>query len=111
MAKYFTESYQGGDSTGAPLYLYLSIHEIRSYRIGPALWTYNDGGHSNIYHLQLMTSHTNTSGIAFGVDHKTHMKLFDVSTEADYPLIEVGKLNYNQHLDHIGLLYLFMQWP
>ena len=74
MAKYFTEGYEEDDDTGTPLYLYLSIHEIRSYRVGPALWTYNDRGHSNINHLQVMTSHTNTLGITFGVDHKTHMR-------------------------------------
>ena len=108
MAKYFTEGYEEHDDTGSQLYLYLSIHEIRSYRVGPALWTYNDRGHSNINRMQLMTSHTNTLGITFGVDHKTHMKLFDVSTKADYPLIEVGKLNYNRYLDHLGLSYLFV---
>jgi len=86
-------------------YLHLSIHEIHSYRVGPALWTYHNYGHSNIFQLQPMKSTTNALGITFGIDFKDHMELFDVSTDAkenSYPLVEAGKLNYSRHLNDAG---------
>jgi len=87
-------------------YLHLSIHEIHSsYRVGPALWTYDDYGHSNIFQLQPMKSTTNALGITFGIDSEDRMELFDVSTDAkedSYPLVEAGKLNYSRHLNDAG---------
>ena len=86
-------------------YLHLSIHEIHSYRIGPALWTYHKYGHPNIFQLQSMKSTTNALGITFRVDSETHMELFDISTDAQedsYPLVNVGQLNYSQQLNGTG---------
>ena len=94
-----------GGSYGTPdrYLLHLSIHEIHAYRVGPALWTYDDYGYSNIFGLQPMKSTTNTLGITFGVDSKSHMELFDISTDAEkdsYPLVKSGQLNYGRWLDH-----------
>jgi hypothetical protein len=86
-------------------YLHLSIHEIHSYRVGPALWTYDHYGHSNIFQLQPMKSTTNALGITFGVHSESRMELFDISTEAKkgcYPLIEAGQLNYSRKLNNGG---------
>ena len=88
-------------------FLHLSIHEIHSYRIGPALWTYHGYGHSNIFKLRPMKSTTNALGITFGVHSKSRMELFDVSTNAKedtygYPLVEAGQLNYSQQLNGKG---------
>ncbi|EDR01123.1 uncharacterized protein LACBIDRAFT_312432 [Laccaria bicolor S238N-H82] len=74
--------------------LHLSIHEICSYRFGPALWTYHGDGHSSIPGLHWMKSNTNTLGITFGLSSRDHMELFDIDIEGDYPLIEVGRMNY-----------------
>jgi hypothetical protein len=86
-------------------YLHLSIHEIRSYRVGPALWTYHNYGHSNILELQPMKSTTNSLGITFGVHSKSRMELFNVSTDAkedSYPLVEAGQLNYSRQFNDAG---------
>ena len=88
-------------------FLHLSIHEIRvhSFRIGPALWTYHDYGHSNIFQLQPMKSTTNALGITFGVYSKSRMEQIDVSTDAkedDYPLVDAGQLNYSRQLNGAG---------
>jgi hypothetical protein len=86
-------------------YLRLSIHGIHSYRVGPALWTYDHYGHSNIFELQPMKSTTNALGITFGVHSESHMELFDISTDAkkgSYPLVEAGKLNYGRKLNKRG---------
>jgi hypothetical protein len=89
-------------------FLHLSIHEIHSYRVGPALWTYHSYGYPNIFELQAMKSTTNALGITFGVDSKSHMELFDVSTDAkedSYPLVEAGQLNYSRWLYGTGSSY------
>ena len=86
-------------------YLHLSIHEIHSYRVGPALWTYHHYGRSNIFELRPMKSTTNALGITFGVHSKSHMELFDISTDGkkdSYPLVEPGQLNYGRQLDGAG---------
>jgi hypothetical protein len=86
-------------------YLHLSIHEIHSYRVGPALWTYHNYGHSNILELQPMKSTTNSLGITFGVHSKSRMELFNVSTDAkedSYPLVEAGQLNYSRQFNDAG---------
>jgi hypothetical protein len=52
-----------------------------------------------------MKSTTNTLGITFGVDSKSRMELFDVSTDAkedSYPLVEAGQLNYSRQLNDAG---------
>jgi hypothetical protein len=85
-------------------YLHLSIHEIRSYRVGPALWTYHDYGHSNIFKLCPMKSTTNPLGITFGVHSESCMELFDISTDAkdSYPLVKAGQLNYGREVKGTG---------
>ena len=87
-------------------YLHLSIHEIHSYRVGPALWTYHNYGYSNIFELQPMKSTTNALGITFGVDSKSYMKLFNISTDTKedchYPLVEAGQMNYSRQLNGSG---------
>ena len=86
-------------------FLHLSVHEIHSYRVGPALWTYHKYGHSNIFKLQPMKSTTNALGITFGVDSTSCMELFDVSIdtkEDSYPLVKAGKLSYSRKLDDTG---------
>ena len=86
-------------------YLHLSIHEIHSYRVGPALWTYHHYGHSNIFYLQPMKSATSALGITFGVHTSSCMELFDVSTDGEedsYPLVEAGQLNYGRQLNGPG---------
>ena len=53
-----------------------------------------------------MKSTTNILGITFGMNSESHMKLFDISTDAKedgYPLVESGRLNYGRQLDHPGL--------
>jgi hypothetical protein len=87
--------------------LHISIHEICSCRFGPALWTYHGGGHSNIERLHWMKSTTNTLGITFGPSCKGHMELFDIDVEGEYPLIEVGRMNYDQWLSDDGSLHNF----
>jgi hypothetical protein len=87
--------------------LHLSIHEICSYRFGPALWTYHGDGHSNIEGLHCMKSTTNTLGITFGLSSRGHMELFDIDIEGDYPLIEVGRMNYDQRLSDFGSFHNF----
>ena len=102
IGKSFEQSYHDDETWH---YLHLSIHEIRSYHVGPALWTYHDYGHSNILQLQPMISTTNTLGITFGVDSKSCVELFDISTNAkedSYPLVEAGKSNYNRQLNGAG---------
>ena len=87
-------------------YLHLSIHEIHSYRVGPALWTYHHYGRSNIFQLLPMNSTTNALGITFGVHSKSRIELFDVSTNGTkdtYPLVEAGQLNYGRQLNGAGL--------
>ena len=93
----------GGDETPVRNLLHLSIYEIHAYRVGPTLWTYDDYSHPNTFHLQPMKSTTNTLGITFGVDFKSHMDLFDISTDAEknsYPLVKSGQLNYGRWLNH-----------
>jgi len=87
------------DREGTP-YLHLSIHEICSGRVGPAVWCYHGHGDSNISLLRPMKSMTNALGITFGVHSSTHTQLFDISTsiEKDYPLTEAGRLNYHREL-------------
>ena len=102
IGKSFEKSYYTDETEH---YLHLSIHEIHSYHVGPALWTYHDYGHSNIFQLQAMKSTTNALGITFGVDSKTRMELFDVSSDAKkdrYPLVEAGQLNYSRQLNGAG---------
>ena len=102
IGKSFEQSYHDDETWH---YLHLSIHEIRSYHVGPALWTYHDYGHSNIFELQAMKSTTNALGITFAVDSKTRMELFDVSSDAKkdrYPLVEAGQLNYSRQLSDAG---------
>ena len=101
IGKSFEESYHDDETWH---YLHLSIHEIHSYRIGPALWTYHDYGHSNIFQLQQMKSTTNALGITFGVYSTSFMELFDVSidTKDSYPLVKAGKLNYSRKLNDTG---------
>ena len=88
------------DREGTP-YLHLSIYEIRSCRVGPAVWCYHGHGDSNISLLRPMKSTTNALGITFGVHSSTHTQLFDVftGTEKDYPLTEAGRLNYHRGLN------------
>ena len=103
IGKTFEESYYD-DTTWH--FLHLSIHEIHSYRVGPALWTYHHYGHSNIFQLQPIKSTTNALGITFGVHSKSRMELFDVSTDGkkdSYPLVEAGQLNYGRQLNGAGL--------
>ena len=86
-------------------YLHLSIHEMHSYRVGPALWTYHHYGRSDIFQLQPMKSTTNALGITFGVDSRSRMELFDISSDAkerSYPLVEAGQLNYGRQLNGKG---------
>lgn len=95
----FEESYYTDETWH---YLHLSIHEIHSYRVGPALWTYHDYGHSDIFALQPMKSTTNALGITFGLDFTSCMELFDVSTDAKedrYPLVKAGQLKYSRQLN------------
>ena len=101
IGKTFEESYYD-DTTWH--YLHLSIHEIHSYRVGPALWTYHNHGRSNIFQLQPMKSTTNALGITFGVHRTSRMELFDVSTDGkdSYPLVEAGQLNYSRKLNDTG---------
>ncbi|KIJ95325.1 hypothetical protein K443DRAFT_683104 [Laccaria amethystina LaAM-08-1] len=97
------ESYDNDDTWD---YLHVSVHEIHSYCVGPALWTYHNYGRSNIFQLQPMKSTTNALGITFGVDFKSHMKLFAVSTDTKdrYPLVEAGQLNYSRQLNDAVVL-------
>jgi len=70
-----------------------------------SLWTYHDHVYLNSQ-LQPMKSTTNILGITFGMNSESHMKLFDISTDAKedgYPLVESGRLNYGRQLDHPGL--------
>jgi phage protein U len=100
-------------------YLYLSIHEIRSHnRVGPALWSFDGSvyGHFNIYHLELIKSTENPSGITWGERFDDHWKLFDISTTETntsdkFPLIESGRMDFDLklHRNGLGLSENFLQ--
>lgn len=96
MLLFARSSFRTKDEVVAQYCLHLSIHEICSSRFGPALWTYHGDGHSSIPMLHWMKSTTNTLGIAFGLRCKGHTELFDIDLEGNYPLIEVGRMNYDQ---------------
>ena len=49
-----------------------------------------------------MKSTTNTLGITFGLSSRRHKELFDIDIEGDYPLIEVGRMNYDQRFSDGG---------
>jgi hypothetical protein len=85
-------------------YLHLSIHEIHSYHVGPALWTYHSYGYLNIFQLRPMKTTTNALGITFGVHSQSCMELFDISTDAkdSYPLVKAGQLNYGREINGTG---------
>ncbi|KIJ95327.1 hypothetical protein K443DRAFT_11464 [Laccaria amethystina LaAM-08-1] len=92
-------SFQDGENW----HLHLSIHEIHSYRVGPALWTYHNYGGSDILELQPMESTTNALGITFGLHSESRMEVFDVSTDAKEdsdPLVKAGQLNYSRKLNN-----------
>ena len=90
-------------------HLCFTIHEIHSYRIGPALCTWTLRTSNDIFRLPPIgkESTTNTLGITFGANCTSRcMELFELSLERGNHFNMTGQINFDQEIRGIGASYV-----